>query len=71
MSVTIQAVDKPQALEQYPMTGIHRRQIDELMNDTERKLFMSINATLGWLEITESPWYSFYSSYLQQDVSDC
>lgn len=70
MSVTTHADDKPQALEPYPMTRTRRRQIDEVMIDTEEKSFRTINSSLGWHGFTVPPLCSFYSSYSQQKISD-
>lgn len=70
ISVTIHADDKLQAMEPYPMTRIRRLQIGEVMDDTEKRSFMSITASLGWLGITVSLLCPYYSSYLQQSISD-
>ena len=54
-SVSIHADDKLNAIEPYPISRTRRRQIDDQMNDIEKKAFMSINASSGWLGITVSP----------------
>lgn len=69
-SVTIHADDKLQSLEPYPISRTRRRQIDDQMNDIEKKAFMSINASIGWLGITTSPLCSFYASHLQQKIRE-
>lgn len=70
-SVSIHADDKLVSIEPYPISRTRRSQIDENMNDIERKAFMSINASIGWLGITVSPLCSFVSSYLQQKMGHC
>lgn len=62
----INADDKLHALEPYPLTRLRRREIDAELNAVEKSAFMSLNASIGWLGISASPFCSFYSSFLQQ-----
>lgn len=68
-TMTIHADDKLQALEPYPISRPRRCQLDDVMNEIEVKSFMSINTSIAWLGITASPYFSFFSSYLQQKMS--
>lgn len=65
LSVATPAEDKFEAFEPYPMTRVRFRQIDEVMNCTEQKSFLSFNASRFRLGITVSPSCSFSLSYLQ------
>lgn len=46
LSVTIDADDKLEDIDAYPVTCVRRRQINEPMNALEKKAFMSVNASL-------------------------
>lgn len=72
-SVSIHSDDKLQSLEPYPLSRTRRRQIDERMDNVEKKafLFLSLNASIGCLDITAAPFCSLYASYLQQKISPC
>ena len=63
---TIDGDEKMDALDAVPITRSRRREVDEKLNDIERRAFMSINASINWLGITTSPICAFYSSFLQQ-----
>lgn len=49
---------------------MRRKQHDQNMNELEKKAFMSINSSLGWIGTAASPLCSFYSSYLQQKAPE-
>lgn len=59
-SVSIHADDKLNKLEPYPISHSRRRQSDEKKNDLERKPFMSINVSIGWLVTNVSLYCSLY-----------
>lgn len=68
-SISIHADDKLNQLEPYPISRSRRRELSEKMNDIEKKAFMSINESIGWLLSNVSILCSFYSSHLQQKNS--
>ena len=70
-SISIHADDKLKQLEPFPISRSRRRQVDDKMNDIEKKSFMSINASIGWLGTNASILCSFYSFHLQQKIADC
>lgn len=69
-SCSIDGDEKLQAIEPYPLSRVHRRQVCEEMNEIESSSFMSINDSIGWLCITSSLLCAFYSSHLQQKLRD-
>lgn len=70
-SCSIDADDKLQSLEAYPISRVRRRQIDEEINSLERSAFMSLNFSICWLETAVSPQCAFYSSHLQRKLPQC
>lgn len=54
LPVVIHAEDKLNALEPYPVSRTRRCQIDETMNRIELNAYMSLNTSLGWLDVTVS-----------------
>lgn len=70
-TVSIHADDIIQSIKSYPISRIRHKQCDEKMNELEFKSFLSINASVGWLGITESPLRSFCYSYLKQKMGVC
>lgn len=65
-NITVDGDDKLNVLETYPLSRCRRKQVDENVNEIERKSFASINASVGWLGVTASPFCALFSSYMQQ-----
>lgn len=63
---TINDEDKQQAHDQCPITQLRRREYDSELNAVGKSSFMSLDSSLGWLVIADSPFCYFHSSYLQQ-----
>ena len=64
--ITVDADQKLDALEAFPISRARRKNGTHHLNSIEQKAFNSLNSSLGWLGIAASPLCSFYSSYLQQ-----
>lgn len=67
---SIEGVDKPSALELYPLSRFRRKQAKCNMNMVERSMFMSLHASLRWLGVIASCFCSFFSSHSQQELPD-
>lgn len=70
-SIVVNADDKLEALESYPLDRFRRRQIEEPLNEIELSAIRSLNGSIGWIGIVASPFCSFYSSLLQQKGGKC
>lgn len=70
MSVEIDVDDKLSNVFEYSFLRQRRKQMEEQVNDLEKKSFMSVNSTLGWIGSACSPLCSYYSSYIQQKLPD-
>lgn len=68
LSCGINVDGKLSALETYPITRLRRREYELQLSAMEKSAFMSLTSLIGWLGIAASPFFAFYSSYLQQKL---
>lgn len=66
MTISTDADDKLESVNEYSQTRIPRKQCDDQIIDFEKSIFASVNSFLRWIRSTASPFCSFYASYLQQ-----
>ena len=57
-------------LEEPSISRARRKESEELMNELELRVFLSVNSKLSWLGTAASPIAAFVSSYLQQLIID-
>jgi len=68
LSITVDADQKLQAIEPYPISRYRRKEIDKKANSIEIGSFRSVNGQLGWIGTAASPLCAHSSSSLQQMV---
>lgn len=67
-SSSIDADDKPEALESFPLCRVRRRQWDFSLTLAEKSPFMPVNFSMCWLGFAASPFFAFYFSHLHQKM---
>lgn len=66
MDISIDGDDKLERLQPYELSRVRWENVNEKLNEIEMKAFASINASIGWLDVTASPFCAQVSSHLQQ-----
>lgn len=66
LDISIDGDDKLKRLQPYEISRVRRKNMNEKLNQIEAKAFASINASIGWLGVTASPFCAQVSSHLQQ-----
>lgn len=66
MEITIDANYKLNTLEPFPITLGRRKCVDDRLNPSKQKSFISLNSSLGWLGISSSPLCANYISHIHQ-----
>lgn len=66
MTISTDADDKPNPLNEYAPTRIRRKQSDAPLNDLEKAIIESTNSSLGWIGSAALPFCSFSASCLQE-----
>lgn len=65
MTVETNSDDKIDSLFEYSISRYRQKQSECPANEIEKRSFMSLNSSLGWIGSAASPMCSYYSSYLQ------
>lgn len=68
MTITIDGDDKLNGIYTAPITRTRRRDTTDMLNPAEKRVFASINSSVGWLGITASPFCATFSSLFQQEA---
>lgn len=69
-SSSIDGDEKLCAIDPLPLSRVRLRQADEEINSIKRTALMSVNANIGWLDITVFVLCAFYASHLHQKLRE-
>lgn len=58
--------DNLQSTEAYPLTKARRSQSDEAQNALEKRSFLSVNSSIGWVGVNASPACAVLNSTFEQ-----